>query len=326
MIYYIFKCYATAIAVLAACFTTQANAAVSRAFENACHNGADARVVFHVVDDIGKSVPNAKVDVFFDMMDRSKGRRIKGNTDTNGVFVAEARTGGVLEIEVFLEGYYLTKDEISFITMGQEHEVKNGKWQPWGMLKTIVLRPIRKPTAIKSISHDWRLTKVLNTWVAFDLEKYDFVEPIGRGIFRDMEIKFDWDGMFGTKHNGMAVSLRFIDKFSGGYYACRFEQSSFTGVYSADPQKDYLQYFKYYRRPIRDSKGRKIGGEGECFDQAKVLVVRSRCIVDTKGDLVSARYFQIENFDFACSREKEAAVSFNLTYNPTPNDTNLEPK
>ena len=103
-------------------------------------------------------------------------------------------------------------------------------------------------------------------------------------------------------------------------------QSAFTGVYAADPQKTYLQYFHYFRRPIRDAKGRKIGGEGERFDKSKVLVVRSRCVVDEEGNLVSARYFEIENFEFSCSREKEVALCFNLIYNPTPNDTNLEPK
>ena len=37
-------------------------------------------------------------------------------------------------------------------------------------------------------------------------------------------------------------------------------------------------------------------------------------------------HFEIENLEFSCSREKEAALCFNLIYNPTPNDTNLEPR
>ena len=298
----------------------------ANSFQEACHEGANARVEFRVLNDLGSPVVGAKVNVFFDMADRGEGRPVIGITDTNGVCMVEGKTVGVLKIEVSCEGYYRTKDELCFITMGHEHEVKNGKWQPWGISKPILLRTIRNPIAVRSLSHDWRLTKVLNEWVAFDLERYDYVEPIGRGIVGDVEIKFDWDGTFGTKHNGMAVSLRFTNRFAGGYYTSRFMQSAFSGVYSADPQGEYLQYFHYYRRPVRDSKGRKIGGKGEVFDKTKALVVRSRCVVDAKGNLLSARYFQIENFEFACSREKEAAVSFNLIYNPTPNDTNLEPK
>lgn len=295
-------------------------------FQDAYRVGAKAKVEFKVLDDEGNPVQGARVNVFFDMAGRSKGRRLIDTTDTNGVFVAEARTKGVLEIEVSSDAYYTTKDELSFIYMGREHEVVDGKWQPWGMSKTIVLRKKKNPIAVRADFHDWRLTKVLNTWVGFDLEKGDYVEPIGRGRVCDLEVRFDWDGMFGTKHNGMAVSLRFSDKFAGGYYEDRFMKSTFTGVYAADPQKTYLQHFRYYRRPVRDARGRKIGGEGERFDPTKVLVVRSRCVVDANGNLVSACYFQIENLEFSCSRDKEAALCFSLIYNPTPNDTNLEPK
>lgn len=295
-------------------------------FQEAYRTGAKAKVEFKVVDDGGNPVHGAKVNVFFDMVDRSKGRRLIDSTDTNGVFVAEAKTKGVLEIEVSGDGYYTTKDELSFIDIGREYEVADGKWHPWGMSKSIVLRKKKNPIAVRADFHDWRLTKVLNAWVGFDLERCDYVEPIGRGKVCDLEVRFDWDGMFGTKHNGMAVSLRFTDKFSGGYYEDRFMKSAFTGVYAADPQKTYLQHFHYYRRPVRDARGRKIGGEGVRFNPTKVLVVRSRCVVDANGNLVSARYFQIENLEFSCSRDKEAALCFNLIYNPVPNDTNLEPK
>ena len=322
----IFQHRVIAIVFLVACFMQQANAAVSRAFVDACHNGADARVEFHVVDDIGKPVSNAIVNVFFDMMDRSKGRRIIGDTDTNGFLVVEAKTGGILEIEVSCDGYYRTKDEICFITMGKEHEVKNGKWQPWEMRRNVVLRPMRNPVAVKISPANWLRTKVLNKWIGFDLERFDFIAPNGGGKINDVELRFDWDGMYGTKHNGMAMSLRFTDKYSGGYYVEKFGQSAFTGVYSADPLKTYTQHFHYFRRPVRDSKGRMVGVDGIGFDQSKVLVGRSRCIVDEIGKLISARYFQIEDLQFSCSKEKEAAVSFSLIYNPTPNDTNLEPK
>ena len=321
------KKFKVAISLLAIVFALTAHALFGPdTFQEAYRVGAKARVDFKVLDDIGNPVQGAVVNVFFDMADRSKGRRVIDTTDTNGMFVTEGKTKGVLEITVSCDGYYATKDEISFINMGREHEVIDGKWLPWGMPKTIVLRKKKNPIAVRADLHDWRLTKALNTWIGFDLEKYDYVEPIGRGKVCDFEVRFDWDGKFGTKHNGMAVSLRFSDRFSGGYYENRFLQSTFTGVYAADPQKKYLQYFHYYRRPVRDTKGKKIGGEGVPFDQSKVLIVRSRCVVDGEGNLVSARYFEIENLEFSCSREKEAALCFNLIYNPIPNDTNLEPK
>ena len=302
------------------------NASVSRAFVNACHNGADARVEFRIVDDVGKPVPNAKVNVFFDMADRSKGEQMTMTTDTNGVCVAEAKTKGVLEIDVSEKGYYRTKDKISLIAMGKEHEVKNGRWLPWGMKRDVVLRPISCPKAIRLASHDWIDTKVINQWIGFDLQKYDYIAPVGKGEVCDMEIKFDWDGNYGSKHNGMGVSLRFPAKFSGGYYSEKKSWSDFTGVYSAQTNAIYEQAFHFERRPIRDAKGRKIGGVGEKFDQSKVLVVRSRCSVDAYGNLVSAQYAELFNLQFSCTPGKAASIKFNTIYNPTPNDTNLEPK
>ncbi len=297
----------------------------ANSFDEACHNGAGARVVFRILNDVGCPVAGAKVNALFDMADRGEGRRVIGITDTNGVCVVEEKTVGVVKVEVSCEGYYRTKEELCFITMGHEHEVENGKWQPWGMTKEIVLRPIRAPVALKRESN-WRRTTVLNEWIGFDLEKCDFIAPVGHGNVCDLEVKFDWDGMFGTKHNGMAVSLKFPQKFSGGYYASRCGWSTFTGVYAANPDKVYSQFFQYYRRPIRDSKGRMIGVDGEGFDQSKVLVVRSRCVVDEQGNLISARYFELERFEFSCNQKKTASLAYDLIYNPTPNDTNLEPK
>ena len=94
-------------------------------FQEAYSKGAKARIEFRVVDDTGCPVKGANVNVFFDMADRSKGRRVIEQTDTNGVCIAEEKTKGVLEIEVSREGYYRSGDLISFINMGHEHDVKN---------------------------------------------------------------------------------------------------------------------------------------------------------------------------------------------------------
>lgn len=301
-------------------------AKVLQEFKEACRDGALARICFKVVDDAGLPVSDAKVEAFFDMMDRSQGRRVIGTTDTNGIYVAAAKTGGNLEIEVSRKGYYDTRTELCFIAMGQEREVRDGKWQPWGMKEKVIIRPVKEPKALKCPSSDWKLTKALNEWIGFDLEKYDYVQPYGKGVVCDFEVKFDWDGLFGSKHNGMALSLRFNDEFSGAYYVDRSLYSSFTGVYSANDKALYEKEYRYYWYPLRDARGQKIGGEGMKFNPQKGLVVRSRCLTDSQGNLISARYSLIESLEFSCSRNKEAALRFFGTFNPTPNDTNLEAK
>ncbi len=327
MSYRIFQNRVATIAVTVACFMQQANATVSRAFVNACHNGADARVEFHVVDDIGKPVPDAKVNVFFDMIVRSKGHRIIGDTDTNGVFVAEAKTGGVLEIDVSREGYYRSTDLISFIDMGREHEVEKGKWQPWGMVRQIKLLPVKNPVARIAGIPDWKWTRELNKWMGFDLMKYDFVKPYGDGECSDLEIMFVWDGAWRQKdYNGMRLELRLPQKFAGGYYLDKTPGSEYSGVYHAKTNGNYRGEFSFSDQvATRDKRGRVTSWDRHFFDLSKVLVIRSRCKVDETGMLKSANYFQLSDLQYACG-EHGAAVRFLSIYNPIPNDTNLEPK
>ena len=295
-------------------------------FQKACRDGADARVEFHIVDDMGLPVANARVNVFFDMIDRSKGKRVIGCTDTNGVFIAEAKTGGVLEIEVTGDGYYKTTDKMCFIEMENEHDVQEGKWQPWGMRKNIVLLPIKNPSAFVAPC-SWRRAKKLNEWIGFDLMKYDFVHPYGTGSVSDMEVMFEWDGAWQRKkYNGIALKFRFCEKYSGGYYCNKIRGSALDGIYNANPGSEYKQKFRYSEQVVsRNEKGFPLKYDRDLFDASKVLVVRSRCKLNDDGSLKSAHYFQLNYIDFSAD-EKGAALRFLSIFNPIPNDTNLEPK
>ena len=319
------------VAMLAFVVATLASPALAMSapstFQEAYQKGAEARVEFKVVDDLGLPVSGATINVFFDMVDRGMGRRIIGDTDTNGVYVAEAKTMGVLEIKVSREGYYSSTDRISFIDMGREHEVKDGRWQPWGLQKKIPLLPVKDPQAHRFGNPDWRRTKALKTWIGFDLAKYDFVKPHGTGDVTDMEVFFDWDGAWRPReYNGITVKIRFPDEFAGGYYADKTPGSEFVGVYQADPKREYKREFTFSERVVgRNRQGLATGVERQMFDFSKVLVVRSRCRLDDKGALEQANYFQLSSIQFACG-EKGAAIMLLPIFNPTPNETNLEPK
>ena len=300
----------------------------TNSFQEACHKGADARVVFRVVNDVGSPVVGAKVNVFFDMADRGEGRRMIGITDTNGVCVVEGKTVGVLKIEVSCDRYYRTNDDLCFITMGHEHEVKQGKWQPWGLVKQITLLPVKNPVAQIAGTPDWKWTKEINKWVGFDLVKYDFVEPYGTGKESDMEVMFEWDGAWRQKeYNGMALKIRFVDKFAGGYYADKTPGSEYVGIYHANTKGDYKTDFTYSEWvSSRNKHGYATSYERHLFDPGKVLVVRSRCKLSRDGTLKTAQYFQLDGIKFSGDRKRGVALLFLSIYNPTPNDTNLEPK
>ncbi len=315
------------VAVVALAVMPQMAVAMSApsTFQEAYQKGAEARVEFKVVDDLGLPVSGATINVFFDMVDRGMGRRIIGDTDTNGVYVAEAKTMGVLEIKVSREGYYSSTDRISFIDMGREHEVKDGRWQPWGMQKEIVLKPCRNRVALHN---SWKICDFpsTNVWFGYDFEKNDFVEPFGKGDASDIKLMFEWDGKNPGKQPSTALHVAFDGQFGGGYYAGKHCQSLFPYVYSANTNDMFATKTIDYSHRFEGVPGR--GGKwiDNEFDESKSLIVRTRCKVDEEGNIVMANYANITKMEFSAGWEGKGVFTIQYFFNPTPNDPNLEPK
>ena len=104
-------------------------------------DGGYLRMILSAVDDYGSAVSNASVKVLMGMNFRENAYYINGTTDADGHFVIEGRTtGNEIEIEVVKEGYYRGHKKLCLITMGNEYEVKSGRWQPWGMKVNIPTR------------------------------------------------------------------------------------------------------------------------------------------------------------------------------------------
>ncbi len=320
-------CIAAVVALMSPTTAVAMRSSPDAEFERAMKKGAQARLEIRVVDDEGEPVSNATVKVLFNILTPGGGEIVTVTTDTNGVAVAEGKTNDAIRYRVEKEGYYKSEEGMDMYNMSHRYEVKDGRWQPWGMQKEIVLLPVKDPQAHRFGSPDWRRSKVLKTWIGFDLAKYDFVKPHGTGDVTDMEVFFDWDGAWRPReYNGITVKIRFPDEFAGGYYADKTPGSEFVGVYQADPKREYKREFTFSERVVgRNRQGLATGVERQMFDFSKVLVVRSRCRLDDKGALEQANYFQLSSIQFACG-EKGAAIMLLPIFNPTPNETNLEPK
>ena len=292
--------------------------------EHAMGYGAEAKICLRVCDDTGAPVSNASVCAGFDMLPRP--HSVYGKTDTNGVCVVKGKTNG--NKVVFLvgkDGYYGSRKEISYVPMWNEHDVKDGKWQPYGAVENIELRKMRNPAHLAvSYSREFNNTKVINAWIGFDLEKRDFVQPYGKGEVADFKVLFDWDGKWLPDYKGMAKKIRFTDKFSGYYQCAANTVSEFKGPYSALPDAEYLQDADFYERVIIDPNAYGRRYERKFFDESKCWIVRSRCKVDVDGNLVSANYSIIYNIEFGCDKGGIACICVTSAFNSTPNDTNLE--
>ena len=286
-------------------------------------NGAKTKVVLKVVDDLGCAVSNAVINVFLGMNFRPKGYSINGISDEMGFFTIEGKTcGDEIEIHIDKPGYYVSRRKLCYATIGKEHSVDGGKWLPYGDVQQMVLRKKRHPVAMPSERFwQFRYTKEMNSWIGFDICKNDFVRPHGMGEIADFEILIDWDGEWLPKYKGMGVKIRFTEPFSGYYDLPVDSESAFTGPYEADTTRRYVQNAEFSEKVREDGEV-----DASHFNKARCWVVRSRCKVDDRGNLVSANYSVIHDIVFTCKKGRLGGFSITGAFNPTPNDTNLEPQ
>ena len=164
-------------------------------------------------------------------------------------------------------------------------------------------------------------TKSLNEWIGYDMEIQDFVAPFGSGKDADFEVSIDWNGVWYPVYKGMGVRLRFTEPYAG-YYSCVVdEHSDFKGPYKADPNKDYQKEASFYEEKTVDRQFVR-----QRFDMSKCWVVRSRCKVDSEGRLIKANYSIVHRVGYSGSADRTGGFRVIGAFNPTPNDTNLEPK
>ena len=289
------------------------------AYLDARRSGALARMQIHIVDDLGRDVPDAEVNVFMGMNFRPKGHYLKGVTDTNGIYVAEGKTcGDEVVIDVAKRGHYSSVKKLCFAEMGAEHDVKNGKWQPFDEVENIILKRIVKP--INLIAFDKLIDVVhTNVWLGFDMEKMDFVKPNGNGDNVDFEIKAEWDGLPAWESKSCSAEIRFPKDGTGGCYAKNVSESVFPYIYGAQSDSSYAERLVRVVDRNGDPHTTKIP-----FAKNSALVTRTRCVIDEEGKIKAANYGCIRRVEIGPSRRGVALLRLTYVFNPTPNDTNLE--
>ena len=292
------------------------------AYRQARLKGARAKMELHILDEDGNVVPYVDVSVFMGMNFRPQGYWIKGNTDTNGVFHVEGITCGY-EIEVVLSkgGYYTSTKKMCFATMGAERNVEDGKWQPYGEELAIELRRIHNPIELTQQDCFIDICET-NRWMGFDMLVKDFVRPFGKGEESDIEIRAEWDGKAPIGSSMCQGELRFTKPIAGGYYVKKVVESYYPYAYGAKIDAEYaVSNIKVVNR-MGDPGLTKVP-----FREDSVFVTRTRCVIDEMtGKLKSANYGYIKDFMVSPSWKGKCTLRLFYVFNPTPNDTNLEPK
>ena len=262
-------------------------AAMTADGESALRNGALGRYVYRVVDDGGIPVSNASAHVWF----RSYGRpQDKADwvvqTDTNGMFAAEHSFNEQFSVGIDKEGYYHTHVEINYLSM-TELPVKDGKWQPYGETRTVVLKQIRQPQDMLGVDcPPQRKIRMYDEWLGVDLAKGDFVPPVGNGCEPDMLVRFHLAGEMPYDWS-IRMDVSFTNSPYAGAYRLKMDNwSDMKSVYQADTNATYLSElsFRYARE-----KGKRTPNM-EKLGKDEYLVFRTRTKVDGGGKLLSARY------------------------------------
>ena len=283
-------------------------------------NGGDARIVLSIIGDDGQPVSNATVRVLMGMNFRERAYYINGVTSANGKFVIEGKTtGNEIEIDVTKDGYYRTSDKMCFIAMGHEYDVKDGRWQPWGIELQLKLRAIRNPIALVGDVNGYYVPET-NKWIGFDMKQADWVLSGYKGSISDFEVFLEWDGHPSRDSKLLKLHFRAIEPKGGFYYADLIRESHFSGVYKASTNEILQQVFSCQTA----QKEGRIVKEG--LPHSKLLVLRSRCACDQEGILKKANYSAISWIAVEGLRKGKGEMLLSYSFNPTPNDTNLEPK
>ena len=289
------------------------------AFLEAIRHGAQAKIELYVADDAGTPVPDAKIKAYLGMNFRPKGTWVNGTTDNNGVFVIEGKTcGDEIEVVVTKDGYYGSHVVYCYAKMGEEHDVKDGKWQPYGAEEKIKLRRVLKPVALDSKGTLFDIPAT-NKWIAFDVKKMDWVRPHGTGEVNDLELKFEWDGLFQNISKFQNLQVRFPNCVDGAYISKNAAYSNFMYSYTAQTNANYLNAFEF---SMKRENGRyianKLGDDSE-------MLCRLRSVTNKCGKVISCSYARFRGLDFGGGVGKGNFYIFR-DINPTPNDSNLEPK
>lgn len=290
-------------------------------YRKAVESGALTRIDAHVVDDEGTPVRDAEVKAVFAFQDGERSGSYV--SDSNGVAVVEGiTTGHYVELNLSKEGYYDSKVKYRYLRLAENRPVKDGRWQPWGKEERIVLRKVRNPTKLvyprdQCFDSDLNVT---NENIGYDMEIGDWIHPFGKGMVADFYVMFLSDGGTPMTSKYSVLQISFPKPNGAAYIQNLQEQSEFKGVYEAETNRFADLSVSLENRRVDNShyRRRQLGDKD-------ILVIRSRCIVDEYGKIVSANYSSLNYFTFSTSYNSPGCCRLSYYFNPTPNDTNLEP-
>lgn len=288
-------------------------------YDQATEYGAKIRTTYVIVDNCGNPVPDVKVHIWLGLENHKDGGKVYYDyTGHDGQYVLDGKTTGLVRYSFVKDGYYETEGELRLEgAEDKQNAVRDGKWQPYGECKRITLKRVRNPTA-KPFHHGNFPVPAFGQWMGFDLERFDLCPPYGKGIHKDILLRYVFDRdpiVRGKTYASMEMSFT-NNPYAGAYILKKDGWSDFQSCYVADTNNTFsIKSFKY-----ESSRTREEIFKNEEFPEDSYIVFRTRTTVDRDGNLVSTHYGKIYGgWDYP------RLLHFGGTlFNSIPNDPNLE--
>ena len=279
--------------------------------------GAQAKIVLKVVDQDGVAVPGAKIWGAFSANHLKDSILVDGVSDANGEYVALGKCNEFLRVDVTKKGYYHTEEKINFRKSKSKPIVADGKWQPYGETRTVVLKKIKKlgqlsVPNIGCISVSERHVPKFGCWLPFDLEKFDWTSPYGDGVFPDVLLRFQSRATADIFDYTDCMEVCFTNnQFAGAYKLRKDMFSDMKTCYMANSNAEYNGCFTFLSERTADNKRTE-----DYLKSDEYMVFRTRTRVDEHGKLVSAHYGAIHGpWLFARDHIRIGDGCFNLIKN-----------
>jgi len=296
------------------------------------------KITYRVLGEDGKPVPDANVDIgFFSLLHSDDLNNYKGKTNKLGLFTAESRSAGYVEVEVSKKGYYQSRSSYHWDSNKLNNsrnttlkKLRKHGWRPWNPTVDIMIKKIGNPIPMIVRSQPGAGGQIpkMNTWIGLDLVVGDWVEPHGRGKISDILVYMS-ERFTNDSDNSLITKIKFSGEGNGLIRIKKLVGSeSFLKFPRTAPLDGYVNQFEIKKiiTPKAYSLENSLGiGVG--------YFLRIRTNKNKMGRITSAKYGKIiENFDIESILEqfrkgnKNNNSFFYIQYylNMNNNDPNLE--
>lgn len=186
--------------------------------------GALAMITVKVVDENGRPVSAADVDLYFYVLDKGP-KKVSGKTNPDGLFSASANVTWDVRCFVRKDGFHEGQCRYYVQNGSSRPLVSNGRWQPWNPVVVITLLGKGETASfVKKDASDVILPET-KRFFGYDFDVGDLVEPFGNGkqsqlLFRFVpgtsgrELDASLDMVFDGEGSGFVIGTRRHDSAS----------------------------------------------------------------------------------------------------------------